>query len=269
MIRRETATEYWLVTQHDHAILSGLLARAIGGNNFGQLTDETIQAITLHDCGWPTRDETTPVSNDGLPCDVFESPREQAYSVWRESAERACKVGDYQGLLVSLHGLNLSSRINFNDPGGADARGQFALNQFQHDMIELQESLRQRLGFRTDRPLRFGLSEESAEANEQRLFQDYRWLAACDAMSLAICCTKPPFPTVDRLPKKSELHLHRSGDDLVVEGPWPFRDPLLKVEIPYRQVPKTTYSQPELRKQFDATPVKRFTVCVLPFTISE
>ncbi len=64
-------------------------------------------------------------------------------------------MGDYVGLLVSLHVLNLSGFLGCRV---LTRREQFEMNQFQQGEFERQENLRRRLGLRTDIPLNFGLA---------------------------------------------------------------------------------------------------------------
>ena len=74
MIRRHVADEFWLIAQHDHALLSGHLAEQIGGGEFERPAPRAIRGIALHDCGWPLHDDEAPTLNErGQPLDVFES----------------------------------------------------------------------------------------------------------------------------------------------------------------------------------------------------
>ena len=288
MIRRQVAGETWLISQNDHAVISGELASKLGNRAFAVPTSSSVLlGITLHDCGWPIHDEDAPTLNgEGRPLDVFETPRELGLRVWEESAERAAKKDDYAGLLVSLHGLGLSvfatattatSPIKSDRRGPwdmSDPRAKFELNRFQHRMIELQESFRQRLGLRTDRPLRNGLAEESLDPKEQRLAFDFRWLQAMDRLSLAICCTTPPFTRLEPvLPKPGaqpvSIRVVRpdDGTELQLE-PWIFADARISVEVPFRRLSAERFeSELQFRDALQAASVERFTVTLRPLTI--
>jgi len=112
MIRRRVGNEFWLFTQHDHALLSGELARHFGNEHFARPDpfDQSILGISLHDCGWPIHDDDAPTLNaKGEPLDVFETPPLLGVKVWSASADRAVARDPYAGMLVSLHALALST----------------------------------------------------------------------------------------------------------------------------------------------------------------
>src|SRR5438874_5670453 len=110
MIRRAQGSHFLLITQHDHALIAGELADQFGNDNFASPIprEQTLLGVSLHDCGWPLHDIEPTLNADGLPLDVFESPRDLAFKVWTASVERAAQKDPYAGLLVSLHVLSLS-----------------------------------------------------------------------------------------------------------------------------------------------------------------
>ncbi len=85
MIRRKAGNDFLLITQNDHAILSGKLAEHFGNARFArpQPRQETIDAASLHDCGWPIHDDAPTLNARGEPIDVFESPVALAVQVGR------------------------------------------------------------------------------------------------------------------------------------------------------------------------------------------
>jgi hypothetical protein len=249
MIRRHVGSEWWLVQQHDHALLAGELARHLGGS-IDALSDEAIEGIGLHDCGWPETHDQRPTLNDrGQPTDVFEISLELGLRIWRESSKRAWQsAGDYQGLLVSLHSLSLSAHAASRTLSGPrpsappELKAQFDLNKFQHAEIEQQESCRKRLGMRTDLPLTLGLAADSLDPAEQQLAFDFRWLQAMDQLSLDLCCTHPPFGSIAHVSAtrrgNAPLHLtvSRTGPSSACVSPWPFASPRLVVSVPFRRL---------------------------------
>jgi Protein of unknown function (DUF3891) len=266
MIRRRVGDEFWLITQDDHARISGKLAQAIGHAPYSPPTSASaILGIAMHDSGWPLHDDLPTLNNENLPLDVFESPREIALSVWELSAEKAAQRDDYAGLLVSLHGLGLSvyvaEQTKLDDP-----RARFEMNRFQHKMIELQESLRQRLGMKTDRPLKHGLAVDSHDPREQKLLFDFRWLAAMDRLSLSICCAKPPFDLMEIIPRigesASSIKIQRDANDVLLD-PWPPQNAPIEIHVPYRRIPAKQYADiTEFRAAYAAAAVEQFTAAV-------
>lgn len=271
MIRRQAGDEYWLISQHDHAVLSGEMARNIGGSAPAAPSGEpAILGIGLHDCGWPLHDDAPTINGNGAPLDVFESPRQITLPVWTRSAELATEQDPYAGLLVSLHVLSLStfatqqqglaSRTwNLDDP-----RVRFEVNVFQHRMIEIQEDLRRRLGLSTDQPLKNGLAQNPTDAKEQQLIADFQWLQAMDMLSLAVCCTDPPFKRYPPL----KLDIKRRRDEEVTVKPWPFTVDRIVLQVPFRRVSAKRYAnEDELRALWSATPIEQFAVSVQRDTI--
>lgn len=248
MIRRHVGSEWWLIEQHDHALLAGELARHVGGV-VQPLSPQAIHAISLHDCGWPAGHDDSPTLNDaGQPTDVFETPLDLALSIWRESSRGALAAGGaYVGLLVSLHSLALSAyaasrSLNPRPATPADLKAQFDMNKFQHAEIEQQENCRRQLGMRLDHPLTLGLAEDSLDPAEQQLSFDFRWLQAMDQLSLDLCCTHPPFGSIGHIrtsPGGHPMHLtvSRTGPSSLCVSPWPFAAPQLAVTVPFRRLP--------------------------------
>jgi hypothetical protein len=280
MIRRQVGQEYWLISQDDHARVSGQLAAKLGNDAFdGPSPESSIRGIALHDCGWPLHDERPTLNAQHIPLDVFEAPRAIGLRVWQESADRAAATGDgYAALLVSLHALSLSvfatvsapiqsHRWNMNDP-----RTRFEVNRFQHNMIALQDVLRRRLGMRVDRPLKHGLAEEPSDhPPEQRLTFDFRWLQAMDKLSLCICCTRPPFGRIEPVlpsPGTSEsvaIRVTRPSDDVLMLDPWPFAGSDVGVEVPFRRITAQPFTDDEaFRAAYAAAGLEQFRVVLRP-----
>jgi hypothetical protein len=276
MIRRHVADEFWLIAQHDHALLSGHLAEQIGGGEFERPAPRAIRGIALHDCGWPLHDDEAPTLNErGQPLDVFESTPEVAMLVWPASARRAAHDDPYAGLLVSLHVLSLS--VIATTPAASvpnsrfdtgDARARFQVNQFQQQQIELQESLREQLGMRIDEPRRYGLAEQSTDPRERQLIYDFRLLQAMDKLSLSICCSKTPFDAIEPLPAHPDgpdrpLRATRAGETDLVVSPWIFEQTELRVAVPFRRLKVRAFSTALDFREVYANAAREHFECVL------
>ena len=280
MIRRQVGKEYWLIAQDDHAAISGRLAEHLGNDCFAAPCCASAKlGIAMHDCGWPIHDDHPTLNPRHQPLDVFESPRQVGLRIWDASVERALARDDYAGLLVSLHVLQLSLYATGQSPLSGDKwdltdpRARFEVNRFQHKMIELQESLRQRLGLRTDRPLKHGLAEDSTDAREQRLKFDLRWLQLMDQLSLSICCTKPPFEKIGPVlarpgQEPAFLRVIPCDSNVLRLDPWPFGPEKVAAEVPYRPLPADPFaSDADFQAAYAAAATNRFTVTLLPHTI--
>ena len=249
MIRRHVGDWFYLISQNDHAHLSGRIAAHFGNAMFAppDPREETVTAISMHDCGWPLHDEQPLLNRDGLPLDVFESPLTNSLRLWTAAAERAETVSPYVGLLVSLHVLGLSGFAATRQHSRQEV---FELNRFQHAEIERQEALRRKLGLATDRPTRLGLSLEPGDPAEQKLRRNHGIVQIHDRLSLALCCTQLPVAEIENVVAKPgespiTLDLSRPAPTTVVVHPWPFDQPILKLSVPYRAVPARRYANLE------------------------
>jgi hypothetical protein len=266
MIRHRHGDSFFLVTQDEHAKLSGTLAARVGNDLFAMPSpyDDVVRGISMHDSGWPLHDDSPTLDEKGLPLHVFESPAETSTAVWSESVRRASEAGDYCGLLVSLHVLALSSialsHYMAPDKRLTHARQVFELNKFQQNQIEAQENLRNRLHLRTDLPLQYGLAPRGSSAAEDLLLCNYNLLKAMDRVSLALLCSEPLFETIEGVyPRPGaepiDLRLRNLGEWTLRIDPWPLDQPILEVQVPYRQVPARAYaSVEEFRAIYSQTP---------------
>jgi Protein of unknown function (DUF3891) len=271
MIRRQVGNEFWLIPQHDHALLSGELAKHVGNQHFARPTplEQTIEAVSLHDSGWPLHDEQPTLNKEGLPIDVFESTPEIGFKVWAESARQAAEKNPYTGLLVSLHSLSLSALAVSQAFGNEkfdpkDMRVRFEVNKFQHAQIELQEKLRKQLGMRTDVPLMLGLAEKSNDPAEQSLLYNFRLLQAMDKLSLCICCTRPPFGKIEAMTdlpggRAMPLNVSRPVPEKLIVEPWPFDSETIEVSFPFRRLSVEKFADETMfREKFAMAPWESF-----------
>jgi hypothetical protein len=283
MIRHRQGNDFLLITQDDHARLSGQFAELIGNSEFvpPSSREETIRGASLHDCGWPLHDDQPTLNPKGEPLHVLESPMAIATRVWTESARRAYEeAGPYAGLLVSIHVFTLSASAK-KDDGTPHERAQsreelFLLNQFQQAQIEHQEDLRRQLGIRTDRPLKLGLfPKRGIDEQEDRLACNYAWVKAMDAISLDLCCSEDLFPKLDWVrprPGAEPVTIrveHPAPGELALD-PWPFHVDRIERKVPCRRVPGPAYaSEEEFRAVYAAAPVEQFVVTVRRSLVSQ
>lgn len=274
MIRHSTDDSFLLITQHDHALMSGEFARRIGNSMFAPPSpfEETVAGIALHDCGWPLHDDAPTLNSKGFPLHVLESPVEIATRVWTESARRASEAHPYSGLLVSLHVTALSQFAASQKPRhlphehAKSPAQQFLLNKFQQQQFELQENLRKKLGMRTDLPLENGLAEPGIDEREDLLNFDYSLLKLMDRISLDLCCNEDLFQEIDEVyPRPGEqavtIKAKHPGQGVMELNPWPFAAQRLEFEVPCRRIPAKPYADVEsFRDVYRDAPLERFAV---------
>ncbi len=270
MIRRHAGKQFFLISQHEHALLAADFGKHYGNAQFArpEPLGLTLEAVAQHDDGWPLHDELPTLNDRGLPLDVFDSLGEFGLQFWTTSVDRASAVDPYVGLLVSLHVLALSMLV-IPHTQGADPKAlaiKFALNKFQHREVERQELLRRKLGMRTDIPLKLGVAKAGISADEDQLTVNFRFLQAMDVISLALCCTNPPVDTTqDVFPKPGSspvrLQFHRQADDTLCVKPWPFNRSVIESSVAYRAVSDEPFaSQAAFRTAFAAASPERLPV---------
>jgi hypothetical protein len=119
MIRRlgsaaEGTTGQWiLISQIDHARLSGQLAEYWGAQGYSPLSprDELLWAINHHDDGWGEWEQTPDVDpKSGHPRSFTEMELGDALVIWTASIESARQAGNLEAYLVAGHFCALARR---------------------------------------------------------------------------------------------------------------------------------------------------------------
>jgi len=160
------ALEYWLITQPDHAALSGAIAAALGPPLLFQLSPELVQGITHHDDGWAPFDAQVTLTN-GRPLSFLDFLPRDFLRAWHESIERAEKLGPIAGAIVSGHFWRLNKhRLEWAIDGEDDR--QLLLYFLEREQARQQQLL-------------CGHSREEFE-----FLTDV--LQFCDVLSLYLCC---------------------------------------------------------------------------------
>jgi len=164
--QKARAPEYWLITQPDHAALSGAIAAALGPPLLPQLSSEVVQGITLHDEGWAPFDAQITLT-DGRPLSFLDFLPKDFLRAWNGSIERAEKIAPIAGAMVSEHFSRLArNRLEWRIDGAEDRK-------LLLDLLEHEQARQQRL--------LGGYSQEEFE-----FLTDV--LQFCDVLSLYLCC---------------------------------------------------------------------------------
>jgi hypothetical protein len=171
--QRAQADSYLLVSQPDHAHLSGELAAHFVSPRFPSWSKEVVDAIGVHDDGWssmPGEFHGDPqLTADGKPRSFIEFTPQEFTRAWRGSIEKAASLSAVGGVIVSRHFTALA---------------EFALKRVGVAEIE-RECLRAFLSAEKKRQdeLRAKSGRSEAELDEA-----LRALQFCDLLSLALCC---------------------------------------------------------------------------------
>ena len=199
-MQKQSATEWLLITQCDHADLAGEMACRISHPNFPRLDPDVVQAIALHDYGWTEVDkprETEPDSR-GRPLSFFEETPDNIFRAWNGSIERASLVAPVAGILVSEH----FSRIAYDYAHTPSTPAEMiqVLSTFLERERDRQEDLR-------------AMQDRSAE----QLRELVDALQFCDLLSLYVCCgAKTPIEFPQRFKGKT-IRLRRGHESYCLE----------------------------------------------------
>ncbi len=195
----------WLITQPDHAALSGDLAANLA---LPEVTPEVVEAIALHDEGWAECDERALAAAEQpgapLPRSFFEMPVAESVAAWTASIERVEAVAPVGGLMVSTHFCTLADEHL--------AAG--------HDAPEDAGRLRAFLEAEHKRRVRLRAEERRAPSEVEKLVEALQF---CDLVSLYLCSgagAAVEFP--QRLAGPRPIRLRREKEACIFE-PSPFR----------------------------------------------
>jgi hypothetical protein len=173
--QKETAQEWLLIAQPDHAQLAGDLAARLQSPIFPPLDSDLIRAIALHDAGWAEFDAGTgrchdPKLNDrGRPVSFLEMSPADFVVAWTRSITTAETVGAEGGIIVSRHFCRLArARLDTRIDNEEDTS---RLRQFLHQERQHQDRL---------------IDHAKRSPTELDLLTDL--LQFCDLLSLYLCC---------------------------------------------------------------------------------
>jgi hypothetical protein len=169
---KQAASEWWLITQPDHAVLAGELAARLDYPAIPPLSPEIVRAIAVHDAGWAQFDgqaATAAPATAGVPRSFLDMAPSEFLVAWTDSIHIAERGGAPGGIIVSEH----FSRL---------ARNRLASG------IDSEEDVQRLQGFLCNESNRqTGLRGNSRElATTLDKLTDV--LQFCDLVSLYLCC---------------------------------------------------------------------------------
>ncbi|PYY23721.1 MAG: hypothetical protein DMG62_06990 [Acidobacteria bacterium] len=195
---KQTASDYWLVTQPSHAALAGDLAASLHDDLFGPIDKTVARSIALHDTGW-SMDDAEQIQRLRLqpkqkPSSFLDVSVDRFLQAWTGSIETAAKFAPIGGYLVSRHFERLSLF--------AEQRAEAQVEAFR----KREKQRQQKLKARVDR------DESSLEGLVDAL-------QFCDALSLYLCCGSSQTVKFE----KPTITVTRKGDECRLT-PSPFRE---------------------------------------------
>jgi Protein of unknown function (DUF3891) len=173
-IQRSTSAIYHLVTQPDHAHISGAIAANFSCTLEPDLTDDIVQAIALHDHGWAQFEGYAPscrpplTNRSGRPLSFLEASPEVFLKAWSGSIRAAADVSPAGEAIVSRHFHILAER-----------RLRAAIDP-PETMDRLQD-------FIVEQAIRGVVLKNDISLSEVQLDCLLKLLQFCDILSLVIC----------------------------------------------------------------------------------
>ncbi|MBW5444455.1 DUF3891 family protein [Cohnella sp. CFH 77786] len=245
MIVRETDDDFLMVTQHDHARLSGDVAKHFADHYFVDDTyfSDVLTAIYEHDRGWIRLDDV-PLWNDrsSFPFTFMDYPLVPKLAHYKLGIDEVQEMNEYAALLCSIH------YCSFMTSATAD---QTDIVRFLELERERQKQIKHRIAMPTDEVVRrhFGL------------------LQLCDDISLYVCLNKPGATKSEEHPwyaggfGKSETLVPAGLAKLVASwvsqkeirmGPWPFKGSFM-AKLQQKRVSKSLIRQVGLQEAYSET----------------
>lgn len=168
MIIRDSESHFTMTTQHDHAILSGEIAKFFEPSYFGDTTfiDGLLLAIRENDRGWIGLDET-PIWNDNInaPFSFMNYPIYPKLPMYAKGISEVEKMNDYAGLLCSIHYTSFGHIRKSKHPDCIE---------YMNNEINRQQRINKKLNY----------------PDSDIVTNHYRLLQLCDELSLYVCLNK-------------------------------------------------------------------------------
>ena len=252
MIVRPVDDGILMISQNDHARLSGIFASHWGNAGFErpQRAESVVRGAAFHDCGWYSYD-TRPL----FDADAHTTPNflkvpfdEGEIAAHKASIDWLWSIDSYAGLLVSRHrtGLFRARYATTQRPPPPPPR---ALSAAARAFLEAEEE-RQEAAFQS--------------VDRQRFQTDYHLLQVWDFLSLFICTAEPTDSVIDPVPtgyanEMVELKLKPLTPDTILVSPYPFDIDILDVSVVARVLAPTAFKDQETfrRAYFGASPMAR------------
>jgi len=230
MIRRDDADGWILITQYDHAVLSGRIMERWGNETFSSLDpyEETLFAVREHDCGWMEWDSSPKINpENGYPANFMEMDSSDQTGIWRRSFESHAGAHPYASALVALHFARFNRKLLSRDSADSYAKSlETVINRFIARSLDIDVSKPGGVpsGIRTN----------------------LRLLQVGDIISLALChgwekmeITDVP---VDYDGGSAKLNLKSADGFNFTLSPYPFSGPLLDLSVEGRRLDGKIYS---------------------------
>ncbi|MEH7120583.1 DUF3891 family protein [Neobacillus vireti] len=246
MIIYENEHSFIMISQHDHAKISGEIAQNWRDDFFNGIErkEEVVLAIYEHDRGWIDLDSAPLWNNQEQKPYSFENyPMKAKTTYYKAGIDEVAKMNKYASLLCSLHFASFFEKES--NPIG---------QQFLKEEIKRQQILLKELNI---------LGEKVEEDN---LKFHLNMLMFCDNLSLYICLNKPGvhkleehlffrngFSQMFSFANNQRIHAHWINQETVSLSVFPMKRQL-QVQLEFKEVKKEDIKGNGLEKAYNDTP---------------
>jgi hypothetical protein len=239
IVREQDDGTLCLISQNDHALLSGTLAAHWGNERFDRPEpyDSVVRAAAFHDRGWIDYEAMPSIRPDGRPPNYREVPTdERQLRAFQWTGDWLSTIDPYSGLLAAKHRTGLwQNRYDVIREPRMGARG--PLKPELQAFIERSEAKQHAV-------------ETGLDAAQVR--RNYRLLQVWDLISLYLCSmarltplTLGPVPLGAATDADVDLLLTPLSQGRVAVDPFPFDQSSIRVGYVYRTVPATPFESAE------------------------
>ncbi len=239
MIRRNDNQGWFLISQHDHAEVSGELLKYWGNTTFETPAphDEVLFATRQHDNGWIEWDALPKVYPENqFPMNFMEMNFPDQETIWRRSFRRYSADHPYASALIALHFRKFNQKIidkNHNNNESKKLKNE--MNQVIASNLKVK-MLNSDLGPLPIQPT-----------------INLRFVQISDIISLALChgWTSIDIKDVPLNYDETALKLSLKSNDgkNFTINPYPFSQPLLRFQIGGRRLNQKTFTDDEELRQ--------------------
>lgn len=228
-----------VIGQLSHSWLAGQLAREWGNTRFGSVEPraEIVLGAQQHDIGWARFDRLPMLNREtGLPRSFLDLTIQEHLAIWQDAPDLLVSQSAYAALVVSLHGLSLSSLRSRQAPDDARA---------------LQSHLSHERARQADLCRELGVTDLQKERVRRQMW-------AWDGISLALCSEWRPFSVTDvpTVNGATTIELRNRPDGTATIDPWPFESQRIEVRCEARRLEHGYEDEASMRKALaQASPI--------------
>jgi hypothetical protein len=235
MIRREQNEGWILITQHDHAKLSGQVIAYWGNNEFAEPEpfDEVLFAIREHDSGWKEWDSLPKINPEtGYPANFVEMSSQDQCGIWSRCYKSHSSTHPYASSLIAFHFSRFNQSNIRKDPNNELAKS------LQNDIMRFVAE-----------KLDIDVSNISVKKVPDEIRTNLKLLQIGDIISLTLCngwrsieITEVP---LDYSGSETTLKMESQDGFNYTIAPYPFCDSSLKFSIKGKKLDRKTFSDDE------------------------